>query len=159
MIRLAKFSDCGKYRYWLLRAWDESKPTAMCIGLNPSKANGEKDDNTISILIRHLGSLGYGSFYMLNLYAMISPHPEDLSSTPYPVGEDNDYHIENTANQSDAVIFCWGRFPQATWRAKKIKQRFPGAVCFGKNQDGSPWHPRWLHYAKIKPEGTKLIKF
>ncbi len=71
MIRLAKFSDCGQYRYWLLRAWDESKPEAMCIGLNPSTANSEKDDATIRILCDAMGQLGFGGFYMCNLYALI----------------------------------------------------------------------------------------
>jgi len=32
----AKFSACRKYRYALWRNWDESKPYAMIIGLNPS---------------------------------------------------------------------------------------------------------------------------
>ena len=38
----AKFSACRKYRYALWRTWDESKPYAMIIGLNPSTADEKK---------------------------------------------------------------------------------------------------------------------
>jgi hypothetical protein len=35
----AKLSDCRKYRFALWRTWDESKPYAMFVGLNPSTAD------------------------------------------------------------------------------------------------------------------------
>ena len=47
----AEFSKCGKYRYKLWRIWDRKLKLAMCIGLNPSKANSNKNDATINILI------------------------------------------------------------------------------------------------------------
>ena len=40
----AKFSACRKYRYALWRNWDESKPYAMIIGLNPSTADENEND-------------------------------------------------------------------------------------------------------------------
>ena len=62
----AEFSKCGKYRYVLWRIWDESKPIAMCIGLNPSTANHETNDPTIRQLIDRLEYLGYGGFKIKN---------------------------------------------------------------------------------------------
>jgi hypothetical protein len=44
----AKFSACRKYRYALWRTWDESKPSAMIIGLNPSTADENENDPTIT---------------------------------------------------------------------------------------------------------------
>ena len=44
----AKFSACRKYRYALWRNWDESKPSAMIIGLNPSTADENENDPTIT---------------------------------------------------------------------------------------------------------------
>ncbi|QBE68839.1 protein of unknown function DUF1643 [Synechococcus sp. WH 8101] len=35
----AIFSDCRTYRYALWRLWDDSRPCAMFIGLNPSSAD------------------------------------------------------------------------------------------------------------------------
>jgi hypothetical protein len=158
MVRIANFSDDKKYRYSLLRLWDEGKPTAMCIGLNPSTANDEKDDATIRILISALGNLGYGSFYMMNLYALISSVPSKLSESPNPVGEKNDEWIEVVGQRADTIIFCWGAFSQAYYRAKIMKKRFPNAFCFSKNPDGSPWHPRLLHY-RSKTYQLTLTKY
>lgn len=80
----AKFSECGKYRYYLMRKWSDA-PMAMVIGLNPSKADAEEDDATISALRRLLEPLHYGGVYMTNLFAYISTNPDDLRSTPNPV--------------------------------------------------------------------------
>jgi hypothetical protein len=85
----ADFSSCGNYRYSLWRIWDEKLPLAMCIGLNPSTANDNKNDQTISYLIKMLRILGYGGFYMTNLFAWISPNPSDLLTCPDPVGEND----------------------------------------------------------------------
>lgn len=43
----AEFSKCGKYRYKLWRIWDNTKPLAMCIGLNPSTANAYDNDQLL----------------------------------------------------------------------------------------------------------------
>lgn len=155
----AKFSDDCKYRYLLSRKWDSSgSPFAMCIGLNPSRADNDKDDATIIILSKALRSLGYSGFFMCNLYALISPDPKDLSACPDPI-RDNDRWLDFAAVHSRDVIFCWGNFKQAVYRASKMKQRFPEAYCFGKNQNGSPWHPRALTYAGIKPEEAVISTY
>jgi hypothetical protein len=141
----AKFSDCGKYRYSLWRIWDETKPKAMCIGLNPSTANASKNDNTINVLIRMLSQLGYGGFYMTNLFAWISSKPEDLLTCENPLG-DNDQVLDDIKEKSSVVIVCWGNFKQAQERIKEVLPRFPDAMCFGVNQNGTPFHPRAMSY-------------
>lgn len=152
IFRSAKFSECGKYRYWLYREWNLSKPKALCIGLNPSTANGEDDDPTIESVTRMLQHNGYGAFYMMNLFALISSEPTDLRSCPDPV-KNNDLHIGPVAMKVDIVVFCWGNFPMASYRAKQMKQWFPDALCFGKNKDGSPRHPLY------KKSNTPLIRY
>lgn len=153
----AEFSECGKYRYKLWRIWDETKPKAMCIGLNPSTANAEKNDNTINILIRVLRKLGYGGFYMMNLFAIISSKPEVILTCDDPF-KNNGYHLHNVAALCETVIFCWGGFKEAELTAKEVEKTFAEAKCFGKNANGTPWHPRALSYKGLldKPE---LIKF
>lgn len=153
MTKGSTFSECGKYRYSLQRVWDPSLKVAMCIGLNPSTAGRknddgeEEDDATITRLIGTLKALGFGGFHMVNLFAYISSKPDDLNSTPDPLG-DNDKWIMATAIMTQEVIFCWGKFRQAIVRGKKMKSLFPDAKCFGKNPDGSPWHPRRMSYIK-----------
>lgn len=144
----ALFSACGKYRYKLWRFWDKSLPLAMCIGLNPSTANGTKNDQTISYLIKMLRILGYGGFYMMNCYPLISSKPDVLREF-----EEDAYHdkedIENarflleTAHECKDVIFAWGTFKiiKKDGRDKMFSGYWPNALCFGKNADGSPFHP------------------
>jgi len=139
MLKNAIFSECGKYRYLLSRDWDEGK-IAMCIGLNPSKANAVKDDPTIGILIRTLKALGFGGLRMVNLYAYISSEPSKLFEVSNPQGL-NDEWLQTTAFGCQEVIFCWGAFKNISYRAKKVSEMFPSAKCFGKNIDKSPLHP------------------
>lgn len=136
----AEFSQCGNYRYKLWRIWDESKPLAMCIGLNPSTANADKNDQTISYLIKMLAILDYGGFYMMNLFAIISSKPEILLTHPDPIGE-NDFKLMEVKSFCRDVIACWGGFKQAEERIKVVSPKFPNALCFGVTASGKPFHP------------------
>lgn len=137
----AEFSECGKYRYKLWRIWDKSKPLAMCIGLNPSTANGTKNDTTISYLIKMLTALGYGGFYMTNLFAYISSKPDALLDSRIDPVKDNDVHLAEVNLLCKDVVVCWGNFRQATQRIKEVLPRYPDALCFGHNANGTPFHP------------------
>jgi len=141
----AEFSEDGKYRYKLWRIWNDSLPKAMCIGLNPSTANKDKNDQTINNLKRILSTLGYGGFYMMNLFAYISPHPEDLLTCENPLGE-NDTKLQDVESLCDDVIVCWGQFKQAEERIKQVLPNYPNAKCFGVNKNGTPCHPLALMY-------------
>lgn len=155
----AHFSDCGKYRYVLWRIWDENLKVALCIGLNPSTANVDKNDNTINMLIGMLKQLGYGGFKIVNLYAYITSKPPELASVADPL-KDNDTYVLGAAYACQEIIFCWGNFKSIEYRAKKMIEMFPDALCFGKNQNGSPWHPRKMCYIKgFTYEKAVLNKF
>lgn len=152
MIKGATFSECGKYRYRLWRIWDETGPFAQCVGLNPSTANADEDDPTIRNLTSILKNNGYGGFYMTNLFALISPFPQDLRACPDPL-KDNDIHLDQVYGLCQSIVFCWGNFKQAEYRAKKMIKKYPQALCFGKNANGSPKHPLYLK------QTTKLLNF
>jgi hypothetical protein len=51
-------------RYQLWRIWEQEKPLLLYILLNPSRANAEADDKTVTKLIRFSRSWGYGGFYL-----------------------------------------------------------------------------------------------
>ncbi|MCH7561015.1 MAG: DUF1643 domain-containing protein [Thaumarchaeota archaeon] len=59
----ADFSECGKYRYQLLRGWDLSKPTFTYIGVNPSIAGLESSDATTTRNLKRVMKLGASKFY------------------------------------------------------------------------------------------------
>lgn len=153
----AEFSECGKYRYKLWRIWDSKLPLAMCVGLNPSTANARKDDPTIGVLKRMLKKLGYGGFYMMNLYAFISSKPADLLTCSDPLG-DNESKLREVELLCNDVIACWGNFKQATDRITQVYPNYPNCKCFGINKNGTPFHPLAMMY-----NGTQnipqLIKF
>jgi hypothetical protein len=148
----AEFSPCRKYRYALWRIWDPEAPLAMFIGLNPSTANEVKADPTIMRVSSMVRSWGYGGFYMMNLFALVSPYPDDLKKVADPLG-DNDGWIERISQKCQLVVFCWGNFKEAKVRAKAIIDLFPDAHALYINKDGSPKHPL---YCPIK---TLPIKF
>lgn len=158
MLRGAKFSDCGNYRYTLWRVWDEIKPTAMCIGLNPSTANHETDDPTIRQLIDRLGCLGYGGFYMCNLYGLISSKPGKLFEVPDNQGENLQW-LDTISKRVDDVIFCWGNFKGIDYRAKQVIELFPNGKCFGRTKNGSPIHPMAMMYGGVKRHETNIETF
>lgn len=142
----AEFSNCGKYRYKLWRIWNPDLPKAMCIGLNPSTANATKPDPTITNLTAMLVRLGYGGFYMMNLFAWISSKPEDLLTCPDPLGE-NENKLKEVEAMCDDVIVCWGNFKQAENRIREVLPNYPHAKCFGRNKNGTPCHPLAMMYA------------
>lgn len=154
----AEFSEDRKYRYKLWRVWNKNLPIAMCIGLNPSTANSEKDDSTINILKSTLHILGYGGFYMMNLFAIISSKPEILLTCENPIG-DNENKLKEVELLCNDVIVCWGTFPQAKERIKAILPNYPNAKCFGKNADGTPFHPRAMVYIKGALKNPKLFLY
>lgn len=155
----ATFSECGNYRYRLWRIWDVCKPLVMCIGLNPSTANATKTDPTITNLTTALKHLGYGGFYMMNLFAFISSNPDDLLVCADPV-KDNDDHLNTVASIcEDEVIVCWGTFTQAEERIKEVLPRYPHAKCFGFNKNGTPMHPLYALMYKGMVKNPVLMPY
>lgn len=146
----AEFSEDGQYRYKLWRIWNSSLPKAMVIGLNPSTANADKNDNTINVLIRMLTQLGYGGFYMMNCFPFISTDPKKLVICNEETKEFkiNNNWLWDTSYKCSEIIFAWGNFEivSETGRDKTLCKMFPNAKCFGKNANGSPFHPRAMSY-------------
>jgi len=144
----AIFSESKNYRYVLWRKWDETKPAVMFIGLNPSTANENEDDPTIRRVKRFAFDWGFGTVYMLNLFAYVTAYPEELKKCNDPIG-DNDNWLKEYAKKSDQIVFSWGSFSESKERAIKVIEMFPNSKCLVKNRDGSPKHPLYIS-ASIK---------
>lgn len=136
----AIFSPCMKYQYILQKTWDDKKPHVIFIGLNPSTATHEKPDNTITKVNKIARNNGFGGFYMMNLFAYISPNPKDLLTVADPLRENNHY-LRTWGGDAKTVVFCWGAFKEAQQRAEEVKRMFPIAYALHINNDGSPKHP------------------
>lgn len=137
----AHFSECRKYRYFLWRIWDKSKPLVMFIGLNPSTANEINPDRTIESVERISIFNGYGGFYMMNCFPFVSTDPEQLRD--FGNTATNDHWLHMNASQCKDVVFAWGNFKviREFGRDKELKGMFPKALTIGLNKNGSPKHP------------------
>lgn len=137
----AKLSDCRAYRYALWRTWDESKPYAMFIGLNPSTADETEDDPTIKRCIAFARDWGYGGLCMANLFAFRATEPSEMMRAENPVGPENDEWLKNLSSGAGVIIAAWGNSGSYRGRSKEILSTFPKLMCIKLNQSGEPAHP------------------
>ena len=146
----AYFSESRKYRYALWRIWDKNEPLIMFIGLNPSTADENDDDRTINRVKNFASDWGYGGFYMVNIFAYITPYRNELQECVDPVGE-NDGWLERISDKCEKIVFAWGSSKIARKRAKVISEKFDG-YALEINQDGSPRHPLYVKSnTKLQP--------
>lgn len=153
--RWAEMSLDLRYRYLLGRRWAPGALVLWC-ALNPSDADGQRDDPTLHRMMHFSRAWGYGGLLVVNLAALVSSHPDDLFTDPEPVGALNDKAIREAAEfvipDGGRLVAGWGcsmRFddlgPPALFGRDRAVLRLLtsiGAVyCLGFNADRSPKHP------------------
>jgi hypothetical protein len=89
----AVFSPCGGYRWWLQRTWQPERPTLVFVGLNPSCADGQRDDPTLRRLVAYGRRWGFGRLEVINLFGAVATTPAALKRLADPVGTDNEAWI------------------------------------------------------------------
>ena len=146
----AKFSACRKYRYALWRNWDESKPYPMIIGLNPSTADENENDPTITRCINFAKSWGYGGVCVTNLFAFCATVPSDLKAYYDPIGTENDAWLYKLAKEADIIVAAWGNDGSYLNRSREILGVMLNIRCLKMNKSGEPAHPLYLK-ADLKP--------
>jgi hypothetical protein len=146
--KVAVFSDDLKrsYRYTLWREWDQTNPRyVQFIGLNPSRADEEVGDATLSRCIGLAKRWGFGSLCLTNLFAFRATKPGLLKSTPDPVGPYNDLYLFQVSEEATMVVVMWGSnfktWPPLVMRRRLILERLPEVSCIGFTRDGHPKHP------------------
>jgi hypothetical protein len=156
--RDAFISRDERFRYWLLREWDATKPKALFIMLNPSTADAKVDDATIRKCIGFSQRLGFGGFYVINLSAFRARHPRDLFSflimRPDLFREEKkqlDLMMQRAVDEKMTAICAWGsKGRKLNTRVVKILKRLRHngipykALRFAL--DGTPYHPLMLPY-------------
>lgn len=144
------------YRDLLWRIWDDGKTKCVFIMLNPSIADAHANDPTIKRCIGFARRLGYGGFYVVNLFSRISTDPNELRilhsgclNSPLAV-----HYVDDAfryAKAKNAHIICgWGSHSilkdklrtlaiAATAEAHDVR-----LYCLGINKDGNPKHPLYV---------------
>ncbi len=147
----AMFSACGRYRWWLERRWDSAGPTLLFIGLNPSRADAERDDPTLRRLQAFARAWGYGGLEVINLFARISASPAVLRRSADPVGTENDRWLEQRLRMlqagpaGGAIWLGWGN--GGVWRGRDQQvlallasaAASEAASASGSGPPGCPW--------------------
>lgn len=151
--RTATFSPCRRYRYTLDIVWDDTRPMAVFIGLNPSTADETQDDPTIRRCRGFAESWGCGGMRMLNLFAFRATDPKVMKGEADPIEHDKYLNwIDELAFGFHPVVACWGTHGSHLGRGADVSEYFNHLQCLGKNADGSPKHPLYLKSdTKLEP--------
>ncbi|NQV11710.1 MAG: DUF1643 domain-containing protein [Cyanobacteria bacterium] len=144
MERSAVFSPCGRYRYVLRRHWQRSAAVVMVVGLNPSSADGQRDDATTRRCIRFAQDWGYGGLCMTNLFAFRARHPSTLLAAEEPVGPENDAWLRACAASSATVVAAWGRHGTEAGRDRAVMAFLPPLQVLRLGKTAQPMHPLYL---------------
>lgn len=107
----AKFSPCRTWRYTLTRRWTFGLPLIAFILLNPSTADEEANDPTITRCIDFAKRWGFGGLIVGNLFAYRATQPRDLYKLFEidAIGPDNNRWLEWIIDQTNGEVICgWG---------------------------------------------------
>jgi len=143
----AVFGPDGTYRYRLSRTWDPAGPTAAFVLLNPSTADGETDDRTVTRCVRYAAGMGFGRLVVVNLFGLRSPDPADLESHPAPVGPENDRYVEAAVRAADRTVVGWGNAGATRGRGREVAAELGADLyAIGTTAAGHPRHPSRTPY-------------
>lgn len=156
-----QFSSCRKYRYSLLHQWDElfDRRRALFICLNPSTADENQLDPTLTRIRSFCQRLGKNEFLMLNIFAYRATDPQDMMAVDDPVGPENDRQIVRAIEEAYAlnggqldVVCGWGNHGLHMNRQAaclELLAQFRNLPnlhisSLGKNANDTPKHPLYI---------------
>ncbi len=160
----ASFSSCGHYRWELQRvvsrpAQDHPCRVLVFVGLNPSRADANRDDPTLRRLQAFARAWGHHQLVVLNLFARISPAPVVLRRCEDPVGDANDRLLISwfqrwAAHRYWDLWLGWGAAGRLHHRDQQVVQMLkhalsqrhagPAPVTLGTTRSGQPRHPLYV---------------
>ncbi|MBR1088768.1 DUF1643 domain-containing protein [Bradyrhizobium manausense] len=161
----AIISACGTYRYELRRIWNDSKPPCVLGMLNPSTADAEIDDPTITRCVRRAAASGFGSLIVWNLGAGRATDPKVWKQMRDPIGPQNSMHIRRILvecrERKGLALVGWGAHGSHMGCAE-IAIAIANEVgvilhCLGVTKDGQPKHPLYVGYSE-QPVRWKLCR-
>ncbi|MED4210811.1 DUF1643 domain-containing protein [Priestia megaterium] len=145
----AVLSDNNQYRYKLSRVWNEEKPNAAVLMLNPSKADMLKTDKTVMNVNNYLVDKGYGSFTIVNLFAFRTTEPKFLNQRDEIYETLNDDYLAEAFYEADVIIVAWVRDKDKYVRRKRAVEKLllnykEKVKCFEDSNGKKLRHPRDL---------------
>jgi hypothetical protein len=160
----ATFSQDGRHRptLWrqkVTRGLEEPKlGTAMWIGMNPSTADVDVDDPTVSREVGFTDRWGYRSYLKVNVSSYRATNPRDLPADGSACPRSNLDGIIMNAPRMALVVLAWGVPPKplrasAATLLHELRRRKVPLFCLGTTREGHPRHPLYIK------SDTPLIPF
>ena len=151
-------SECGRYRYALHRDIATGNDrSCLFIMLNPSTADGTRDDPTIRRCKSFAARLGCDHLYVANLFAFRTPHPSALMADGVGdgdiVGPDNRDWIDRLADvvthrdrHAGPIICAWGNHGTYIRQDETVLGWLDDYHLWrlGRTGQGAPAHPLYL---------------
>lgn len=144
----ALFSTDGRYRYSLTYRWASGGRRALFGMQNPSTADADKSDRTVTRCIGFAKRLKCSSLVVVNMAAGIATKPADLLKLTDPVGSRNVAVVTQASLGVDFAIAAWGAL------SPRLRKLFASSIraflemrhvqCLGFTIGGDPRHPLYL---------------
>lgn len=161
----ALFSECGNYRYLLtrrLRPVSADGQTCLFIMLNPSTADADVNDSTISRCMDFAVKWGMAELRVVNLFALRATDPGELRLADDPVGPDNDRVIADELRSADLVIAAWGNAGTLQGRAEQVRSfalvHLAKVRHLAVNKTGQPRHPLYVRSETRPSPVTRFLR-
>ncbi len=154
--KLYCINDDNSARY-ILGKYNENP--LVFIGINPSKATINKNDNTISIIEQIAHKFGYDGYIMLNLCPIRATKINNCLFDTYCEQEmtTNLKYIKSVIKKEQNIVAAWGChisdkncFLQSLIEIDKIVDSTEAKwVCLSKTKSGHPHHPTRIAYSNM----------
>ena len=113
--------------------------------LNPSKADGLKDDPTVRRCMALAREWGYGGLVVANLFAYRSPNRGILKTVADPVGPENDATLISLRDDQTFTVCAWGTYGYLSQRDEAVYALLTSCNrpvhYLTLTRDGYPGHP------------------
>ncbi len=160
------------YRYQLWREWRGVAPkenwrwlgvkdggghelgepkSCLFVMLNPSTADGDKDDPTIRRCVGFAKREKYDRVDVVNMYAYRATNPKvvlGMTGDGDPIGRRNQEIVQAAADRAGLVIVAWGVYGAHIGHDETVLGWLVDCgkplYCLGKSKNGQPLHPLHL---------------
>ena len=127
----------------------------LIVGLNPSTADAEREDQTSRVCINYARRWGFGGLLIGNLFAYRATDPRALFSVNDPVGPDNDDWLKRLQSRADLVVCAWGDTGAYRARDEEVLGYLRRPHCLTRLKSGRPGHPLYKP-SRLRPRPMKV---
>lgn len=142
-----RYTDNKRNRQQLTVTWKgNGKLKAVVIGINPSKANDDRSDRTLTLTARFLNMYGFTQFLMLNIFESYATNPKDID-----LSSRTDFRkYQKELDEADKIFIAWGiehKYMEQKAEILEVLKTYRDKLCCVENREGKkPLHPRRISY-------------